>query len=138
MLPSAYESFGLAALEAMGCQVPVISSNAGGIPEINIHGVTGYLTDVGDVESMAKYSIELLSDETKLNTFKENALAQAQRFNINNIVPQAYSNWRCRRQRYRSWNTGFIQRNNLNFFEQGILKRISSRNKIMALIVISK
>ncbi len=88
MLPSAYESFGLAALEAMGCKVPVISSNAGGIPEINIHGVTGYLTEVGDVESMAKYSIELLSDETKLNTFKENALAQAQRFNINNIVPQ--------------------------------------------------
>lgn len=88
MLPSAYESFGLAALEAMGCKVPVISSNAGGIPEINIHGVTGYLTEVGDVESMAKYSIELLSDEAKLNTFKENALAQAQRFNINNIVPQ--------------------------------------------------
>jgi N-acetyl-alpha-D-glucosaminyl L-malate synthase BshA len=88
MLPSAYESFGLAALEAMGCKVPVISSNAGGIPEINIHGVTGYLTEVGDVESMAKYSIELLSDEIKLNNFKENALAQAQRFNINNIVPQ--------------------------------------------------
>ena len=79
MLPSAYESFGLAALEAMACRVPVISSNAGGIPEINIHGVTGYLTDVGDIESMAKYSLELLRDETKLEQFKENALNQAQK-----------------------------------------------------------
>jgi glycosyltransferase involved in cell wall biosynthesis len=87
MLPSAYESFGLAALEAMGCQVPVISSNAGGIPEINIHGVTGYLTDVGDIDAMVKYSIELLSDEKKLVQFKINALAQAQKFNINNIIP---------------------------------------------------
>ena len=87
MLPSAYESFGLAALEAMGCQVPVISSNAGGIPEINIHGLTGYLTDVGDIDAMVKYSIELLSDEEKLIQFKQNALAQAQKFNINNIIP---------------------------------------------------
>jgi N-acetyl-alpha-D-glucosaminyl L-malate synthase BshA len=87
MLPSAYESFGLAALEAMGCQVPVISSNAGGIPEINIHGVTGYLTNVGDVDAMVKYAIELLSDEKKLIQFKQNALAQAQKFNINNIIP---------------------------------------------------
>ncbi len=87
MLPSAYESFGLAALEAMACRVPVISSNAGGIPEINIHGVTGYLTDVGDIESMAKYSLELLTDETKLEQFKENALNQAQKFHINQIIP---------------------------------------------------
>jgi N-acetyl-alpha-D-glucosaminyl L-malate synthase BshA len=87
MLPSAYESFGLAALEAMACRVPVISSNAGGIPEINIHGVTGYLTDVGDIESMAKYSLELLRDETKLEQFKENALNQAQKFHINQIIP---------------------------------------------------
>lgn len=88
MLPSAYESFGLAALEAMGCQVPVISSNAGGIPEINIHGVTGYLTDVGDVNAMAAYSLELLQDEAKLKLFKKNALEQAQKFNIDRIVPQ--------------------------------------------------
>ena len=88
LLPSAYESFGLSALEAMGCQVPVISSNAGGIPEINIHGVTGYLTDVGDVDAMAKYSIELLSNEDKLIEFKQNALNQALKFNINNIIPQ--------------------------------------------------
>ncbi|GBL35042.1 N-acetyl-alpha-D-glucosaminyl L-malate synthase [Filimonas sp.] len=87
MLPSAYESFGLAALEAMACRVPVISSNAGGIPEINIHGVTGYLTDVGDIELMAKYSLDLLKDEAKLEQFKENALNQAQKFHINNIIP---------------------------------------------------
>ncbi len=88
MLPSAYESFGLAALEAMGCQVPVISSNAGGIPEINIHGVTGFLTDVGDVKAMAKFSLELLQDDAKLKLFKKNALEQAQKFNIDRIVPQ--------------------------------------------------
>ena len=87
LLPSAYESFGLAALEAMGCQVPVISSNAGGIPEINIHGETGYLTPVGDTEAMAAYSIELLSDEAKLTQFKQNALNQARRFNIDAIIP---------------------------------------------------
>jgi N-acetyl-alpha-D-glucosaminyl L-malate synthase BshA len=87
LLPSAYESFGLAALEAMGCQVPVISSNAGGIPEINIHGVTGFLTPVGDIEAMAAHSIDLLSDEVKLNQFKQNALNQAQRFNIDAIIP---------------------------------------------------
>jgi N-acetyl-alpha-D-glucosaminyl L-malate synthase BshA len=87
LLPSAYESFGLAALEAMGCKVPVISSNAGGIPEINIHGVTGFLTDVGDVESMAKFSLELLTNDVKLNQFKQNALDQAHKFNINTIVP---------------------------------------------------
>jgi N-acetyl-alpha-D-glucosaminyl L-malate synthase BshA len=87
MLPSAYESFGLAALEAMGCQVPVISTNAGGIPEINIHGVTGYLTNVGDVEAMANYAISLLSNEEQLSQFKANALAQAQKFNIDSIIP---------------------------------------------------
>lgn len=87
LLPSAYESFGLAALEAMGCQVPVVSSNAGGIPEINIHGVTGFLTEVGDVDAMAKYSLELLQDEVKLNQFKKNALEQALKFNIDSIVP---------------------------------------------------
>lgn len=87
LLPSAYESFGLAALEAMGCQVPVISTNAGGIPEINIHGVTGYLTEVGDIDAMAKYTIELLTDEPKLASFKKNALEQAQKFKLANIIP---------------------------------------------------
>ncbi len=88
MLPSEYESFGLAALEAMACRVPVISSNAGGIPEINIHGETGYLVDVGDVDSLAKFALELLLNEQKLNQFKENAIKQAKKFAIENIVPQ--------------------------------------------------
>ncbi|MEZ5047234.1 MAG: N-acetyl-alpha-D-glucosaminyl L-malate synthase BshA [Chitinophagaceae bacterium] len=87
ILPSAYESFGLAALEAMGCQVPVISSNAGGLSEINIHGETGYLTNVGDVEAITKYAVELLSNDKKLNEFKQNALTQAQQFNIEKIIP---------------------------------------------------
>lgn len=88
MLPSEYESFGLAALEAMACRVPVISSNAGGIPEINIHGETGYLVDVEDVDSLAKFALELLLNEQKLNQFKENAIKQAKKFAIENIVPQ--------------------------------------------------
>ncbi|KAA5536504.1 N-acetyl-alpha-D-glucosaminyl L-malate synthase BshA [Taibaiella lutea] len=87
LLPSQYESFGLAALEAMACGVPVISSNAGGLPEINIHGKTGYLADVGDVEAMAKFAIQILEEETTLQTFKDNALAQASEFSIDKIVP---------------------------------------------------
>jgi len=87
MLPSESESFGLAALEAMACEVPVISSNAGGIPEINIDGITGFLSEVGDVESMAKNALQLLQNENKLNEFRKNALAQAQRFDINEIMP---------------------------------------------------
>lgn len=87
LLPSQYESFGLAALEAMACGVPVISSNAGGLPEINIHGKTGYLADVGDVDSMAKFAIQILEEETTLQAFKDNALAQAAEFSIDKIVP---------------------------------------------------
>ncbi len=88
LIPSGSESFGLAALEAMACQVPVISSNIGGLPEVNIHGVTGYLCDVGDNERMANYAIDLLSDEQKLKLFRQNALEQAKRFDINTILPQ--------------------------------------------------
>jgi len=88
ILPSEYESFGLAALEAMASEVPVISSNAGGLPEVNIHGKTGYLSPVGDVASMAAHVIELLTDERKLAAMRKGALEQAQRFHINNIVPQ--------------------------------------------------
>lgn len=88
IIPSANESFGLAALEAMACEVPVISSDVGGLPEVNIHGETGYLSAVGDVDNMAKYAIEILSDEGTLKKFRANALAQAQRFNIENILPQ--------------------------------------------------
>ncbi len=88
LLPSDYESFGLAALEAMAAEVPVISSNAGGLPEVNIHGVTGYLSPVGDVDSMAKHAIELLKDEKKLAKVRKGALEQAQRFHISNVIPQ--------------------------------------------------
>lgn len=87
ILPSETESFGLAALEAMACGVPVVSSNTGGLPEVNTHGVTGYMANVGDIQALADYSIELLSDEKKLNTFKSNARKQAEKFSISNILP---------------------------------------------------
>jgi L-malate glycosyltransferase len=87
IIPSANESFGLAALEAMACEVPVISSNVGGLPEVNIHGETGYLCEVGDIDSMAKYAIDLLSNDELHQQFRKNALAQAQRFDIENILP---------------------------------------------------
>jgi N-acetyl-alpha-D-glucosaminyl L-malate synthase BshA len=87
-IPSQSESFGLAALEAMACEVPVISSNAGGLPEVNIHGKTGFLSDVGDVEAMAQHAITILSDEHVLQTFRKNALEQAQRFDLSMILPQ--------------------------------------------------
>jgi N-acetyl-alpha-D-glucosaminyl L-malate synthase BshA len=77
LMPSQSESFGLAALEAMACKVPVISSNAGGLPELNIEGVTGFLKDVGDVDGMAERAIYILEDEDRLNQFKENALKPA-------------------------------------------------------------
>lgn len=88
IMPSESESFGLAALEAMACEVPVISSNTGGLPEVNIHGKTGYLSDVGDVASMAQYAVSILKDENVLQTFRANALAQAKRFDLKNILPQ--------------------------------------------------
>lgn len=88
LFPSETESFGLAALEAMACQVPVISTNAGGIPEVNIDGVTGYMSAVGDVDSMAENSINLLLDENKLNLFKQNALKQAHEFDVHKILPE--------------------------------------------------
>lgn len=87
LLTSEKESFGLAALEAMACEVPIISSDAGGIPEVNIHGVTGYISKIGDVEDMAKNAILLLQDENKLAEFKVNALNRAKEFDIENILP---------------------------------------------------
>jgi N-acetyl-alpha-D-glucosaminyl L-malate synthase BshA len=87
LMPSESESFGLAALEAMACEVPVISSNTGGIPEINIHGDTGFLSDVGNVEEMALNAIKILSNEDTLKKFKTNSLIQAKKFDIANILP---------------------------------------------------
>jgi len=87
ILPSETESFGLAALEAMAKKIPVISTNTGGLPEVNVNGVTGYLSNVGDVDDMAKNAVSLLSDNNKLAQFKENAYKQAQKFDINNILP---------------------------------------------------
>jgi L-malate glycosyltransferase len=88
LLPSEYESFGLAALEAMAASTVVISSDAGGLNEININGVTGYTSPVGDVAEMSKNAIELLQDETKLKTFKQNALKEAKLFDIHHIIPK--------------------------------------------------
>jgi N-acetyl-alpha-D-glucosaminyl L-malate synthase BshA len=87
ILPSETESFGLAALEAMAMRIPVISTNTGGLPEVNIHEVTGYLSNVGDVDDMAANAIKLLSDEKLLAKFKENAYTQAKKFDINVILP---------------------------------------------------
>jgi len=87
LMPSASESFGLAALEAMACEVPVISSNVGGIPEVNIHGKTGFLSDIGNVNEMAANAIKLLSNEEMLNEFRAAAFEQAKRYDINHILP---------------------------------------------------
>lgn len=88
LLTSEYESFGLAALEAMAAEVPVISTNAGGLPEIIINGDCGYMSNVGDVEDMCKNALLILRDKDTHERFKANALAQAKRFDIENIVPQ--------------------------------------------------
>jgi N-acetyl-alpha-D-glucosaminyl L-malate synthase BshA len=87
LLPSEYESFGLAALEAMAARSVVISTNAGGLSEINIQGETGYMANVGDVAAMSKYAIDLLSDDVLLNKMKEAAYQQALLFDIKNIIP---------------------------------------------------
>jgi len=87
LLPSKTESFGLVALEAMACGVPVISSNAGGLPEVNKDGFSGYLSEVGDVEGMANNALKILKSQTDLDQFKKNALITAQQFDIKKILP---------------------------------------------------
>ena len=87
LLPSSAESFGLAALEAMASKVAVITSNAGGLPEININGETGYVENYNDVDQMSKKAISILSNRKNLEKFKNNAFLKAKEYDINNIVP---------------------------------------------------
>lgn len=87
LIPSGSESFGLAALEAMACKVPVISSNSGGLPELNVDGVTGFLSEIGDVDAMAANAIHILEDNARLEQFKEAALNRAKDFQLANIMP---------------------------------------------------
>ena len=87
ILPSATESFGLSALEAMACSVPVISTNAGGLPEINVQGETGYLSDVGDIDDMSRNALLILKSDEQLKHFKKAAIAQARRFEKQHIIP---------------------------------------------------
>ena len=85
ILPSERESFGLSALEAMACEVPVISTNAGGLAEVNIHGKTGYTSEIGNYEEMAQFALDLLQNEEKLESFRHAALEQAKKFNLKDI-----------------------------------------------------
>ena len=87
LLPSQTESFGLAALEAMAAKTAVISTNTGGLPEVNIHGVTGYLSDLGDVQDMADNAVSILENDEILETFKENAREHTKKFSLENILP---------------------------------------------------
>ena len=87
LLPSETESFGLAALEAMAWSVPVISSNSGGLPEVNSNTFSGYLSDVGNIEEMASNALKILKENSVLKQFKENAFETAKQFDIKKILP---------------------------------------------------
>ena len=100
LLPSEKESFGLGALEAMACGVPVIASSAGGIPEVVVHGETGYLAAVGDVEAMSAYAVNLLKDEEKLQQLRTAARRRVEDFfDSELIVPQYEAFYRELRER---------------------------------------
>jgi len=88
LLPSQTESFGLVALESMASGVPVISSDSGGLPEVNIHGKSGFLSPVGDVEDMTKNALYILKDEARLKAFKDNARSEALKFDLHAVVPK--------------------------------------------------
>lgn len=88
IMPSASESFGLSALEAMACEVPVISTNVGGLPEVNLHGVTGFCSELGEVDEMAANALKLLKDEALHQAFQKAALEHAKKFSMENILPQ--------------------------------------------------
>ncbi|NQD70034.1 N-acetyl-alpha-D-glucosaminyl L-malate synthase BshA [Sphingobacterium shayense] len=87
LMPSSSESFGLAALEAMACHVPVISSNAGGLPELNKHGVSGFLSNIGDIDEMSKNALDILADSDRLSAFKNAAYKRAKEFDLTRILP---------------------------------------------------
>jgi glycosyltransferase involved in cell wall biosynthesis len=87
-MPSQSESFGLAALEAMACEVPVISSSVGGLPELQVHGQTGFIAEIGDIDRMARYAIDLLSNPVKHKMFAEAARRRAEEFESTKIIPQ--------------------------------------------------
>ncbi|WP_111316191.1 N-acetyl-alpha-D-glucosaminyl L-malate synthase BshA [Algoriphagus chordae] len=92
LMPSEKESFGLAALEAMACEVPILSSNAGGIPELNVDGVTGFVSEIGDIQYMKEKALFIL-DDANLLTFKRNALQRAKEFDISKILPLYVSHY---------------------------------------------
>jgi N-acetyl-alpha-D-glucosaminyl L-malate synthase BshA len=88
LMPSQSESFGLSALEAMACEVPVISSSVGGLPELNIHGQTGFIAEIGDIERMARYAVDLLSTPAKHRKFAQAARARATEFDSAKVITQ--------------------------------------------------